>query len=189
MKRLVAPLLMLATTLMGACEEFEDFPVPTCPLEPTLSASEASPDDELSLDGMEQTYLQDTRVLVGGVEADVTAVVRENCSDCDSCVELENCAFVTCDCPGCDDACSTCEQSLSFLVPALPDGSWQVVVINSIGTSTGAWLTITGSDILPPDTGDTGHTGDTATDTGTDTAPVDTGTSSTDTADTSSTAP
>jgi len=130
----------------------------------------AAPGDVVVITGSPLTTDYDTALYVGGARAQVTAVDRDECSECDTCREEAEC-LVCGDCDECDAICeSDCVETVSFVVPAVAEGDAVVQLYNTYGGSGALTLEILGTS----DTGDTGDTGDTS-DTG------DTGAGSTDT--------
>ena len=104
---------------------------------------------------------------LGGERAQVVDITREGCDECDSCKEDQGCLACS-DCDECDAICkSDCIESVTFVVPVLPEGPKGVVVYNGSGSSNPVTLNVT----APFDTGDP-DTGGSADDSG---GPVDTG--------------
>ena len=185
-------LLALAGCNPVAIDVFE-----TCEIEVAPSAVAGAPGDVVVLSGGPQTTHFDTRIEVGGIPAAVLDVVRnsdcETCEECRieaGCVVCGTCLGTEIDDPttreSCfgdpfDDAspgaCGRCEESVSFVVPALAPGPTTVVVINAHGASAPFPFEIVGGDTGQSDTGpsDTGPS---------DTGPSDTGPSDTGATDT-----
>ncbi|HMV66974.1 MAG TPA: hypothetical protein PKA64_09000 [Myxococcota bacterium] len=164
------PLLALCAALAGSCaaavgEQFESCTLEVAP----ASEHEVAAGDAYTLIGGPQSTPWDSRVQVGGVRADVLDIAREGCGDCDACRASEDCGACGA-CDACDAFCDGCTESLTFRVPALDEGTWDVVLLNRYGTSLVTRLTI------PPAAADDTDAGDTdPSDTdGGDTDPADT---------------
>lgn len=139
----------------------------------------AVPGQTVTATGGPMTEIWDSAVYVDSMRAELVAVERLGCEECDSCKTQNKCR--DCDeCEECDAICDQdCVESIQFVTPEVT-GTVQVSLYNGHGQSNGLPLEVLGS----ADTGnDSGRSGD--TDSGT---PVDTGaTSATDTADDPST--
>lgn len=177
--RSAAPLtcaLLLAAVPAVGCDSADSFSPSPCDVSLSeLAPQEASVGDEVTATGRPFTTAYDTAVYVGTERATITAVGREGCEPCDECLYEEVCTGCD-DCDACDLLCSSCEETITFLVPTLAPGSAMVRLFNRHGESNGLPLTVLGPGGDTGDTGDTGETGETGDtgDTG-DTAPVETG--------------
>ena len=90
---------------------------------------------------------------VGGETAELVDVDRPQpgCSTCDGCRLDEGCGV--CDtCGACAEACTACEETVTFIVPELPEGESPVSIINAYGNSPPLPL-----QILPSAEGDGGR--------------------------------
>jgi hypothetical protein len=103
--------------------------------------------------GTPLTELRDTRITVGGIDAVVVSVVRDDCGTCDACRVDAGCSL----CGPCDGAaldpnprevcfgdplagtigrCADCVETLTFEIPTtVPPGPAAVWVINRNGIS------------------------------------------------------
>jgi hypothetical protein len=184
--------VLLAPLVIAGCAQTISTIVATCSLDATLETGAAAPGDEVGVLGGPLTSDFDTVILVDGVQAEVTAVDRNDCGECDLCVVDGGCNACG-ECTICDDVCATCVEAARFIVPDVPGGVHDVVLINSYGTTEGLQLDVLGdtdggdTDTGAPDT-DTGledtDTGAVDSDTGvidTDTAVIDTDTAVIDT--------
>lgn len=178
-------LLWLLGCGTAVLDEFEN-----CSLDATLDVAVAAPGDVVVATGGPQFSTFDTAVRVGGLDAEVVEVERTlGCELCDQC-RFEAAACTQCGfCPACDEACAVpvadtgatpaappeagCLETVSFVVPDLPPGTAQVVVVNSFGMSAPTPLEIVGGITSTASTGETGTTATGATgDTGSPTLPT-----------------
>lgn len=126
---------------------------------PSFSPSAAAPGDTVVATTHPLTELWDTTVHLGATPAEVVALSRggeeELCASCDACREAAGCT--ACDsCFTCNDECATCVETVSFVVPAVAEGTATVTITNVHGSTAEGRLTV-----VAPGT-DTGDTGDTA---------------------------
>jgi hypothetical protein len=98
------------------------------------------------------TTIQDSTLLVGGLQATITGLERSGCESCDTCRLASDCNPCE-DCDSCDSLCeSECSESLRFEVPLLEAGSTQISLYNLFGNSDGQSFTVLEPE-SPPDTG------------------------------------
>lgn len=115
---------------------------PACVISATLSADHAAVGEMVMITGGPYTDASDTRVLVDGTAAQIT-VDRAQCDACDTCTAGET----NCDCGDCSvcvSACSTCLQTVGFIVPNVADGVQSVALIDRHGASEVLYLTVSG---------------------------------------------
>lgn len=124
-------LLLLA---LAACGSSSSESNRTCVIDVALEPTAVVAGDEVTASGGPFSEVYDTRVLVGGVDADVLAVVREDCLSCDLCREEENCQSCG-TCEPCESVCTPCTQTLRFTVPVTPAGERPVLIFNRHGGS------------------------------------------------------
>jgi hypothetical protein len=116
--------------------------LPVCaPEAPVPTPAVAAPGDSVLLATEPLTEVFDTVVTVGAARAEVLAVDRSSCGDCDTCRAEALCSDCGA-CESCDTACDTCAPTVEIVVPSLPDGSYPVTVVNTHGTSAVGTLTI-----------------------------------------------
>jgi hypothetical protein len=153
--------LLLLIPLLAACEETTTQLTERCDVYlSALSPDSALPGASVAASARPVTEPWDTAVFVGGVRAEVGAVSRTDCSECDACKALENCT--ECDaCSACEDVCrERCLETVQFTVPAVDPGTHSVSLINKHGHSTSLPFTVLeridtgGSDTSSPDSGD-----------------------------------
>lgn len=133
---------LLALLVLSACDEDEVQDFYQCPVTGSLEPAVAAAGDDVLARVSPLTSLYDTEVQVQGLAAEVTDVTVEDCALCDACRQTENCNACEA-CTVCDEACDTCEESLTFVVPdQVQDGSAAVVIINRYGVSEDLALTI-----------------------------------------------
>jgi hypothetical protein len=168
-----AGLLWLAGCGSTAIDVFE-----TCDLEATLDVNQGAPGDTVVASGGPWTTSWDTRVEIGGVPAPVTAVTRNSaCGECEVCREEAECLICgTCiggeldearriECFGDpfddddDGLCGQCEETVTFVVPAIAPGSTTLVLITANGASSPQPFVVLAVD----DTGDTSDTASSST--------------------------
>lgn len=129
-----------------------------CAIDVTLEPTSGAPGTEISVVGTPLTEVRDTRLLVGGVRATVTSVVRESCDTCDICRVYSSCPpcgiclglgtgleqagldRVQCfgdplaDPPVIGD-CAACVETMTFVVPDVTAGPTSVLIMNRNGQS------------------------------------------------------
>lgn len=141
-----------------------------------LSPAEAAPGASVVVTAGPLTRSWDTTVLLGGVSAQVVDLERSGCDSCDLCRNQADCNACD-DCDDCDALCAVeCVESLTFVVPELPAGSYSLQLVNGHGSSAGLSFTVLAplpADTGAPDTGapDTGAPDTGAPDTGAPPAP------------------
>lgn len=151
--RLFAALLAALPLLLATqCETESVSPSRSC--EVVLSAAEpaeAEIGDEVVLDASPLTTLQDSLLLVGGTQAEVVAVNRIDCEDCDTCIVEQDCSPCG-DCDACDAVCDAeCSESLRFVVPERTPGDAAITLYNLYGNSDPLAFTIVETE-SPSDT-------------------------------------
>jgi hypothetical protein len=105
-----------------------------CELDLVLSADSGVPGDIVSATGRPLTADFDTVVRVGGVEAAILLVDREECEACDICRSEAGCnQCVTC--ATCAETCAVCAEQVQFEVPSVDPGDAPVLVANGYGAS------------------------------------------------------
>ncbi len=164
MRIYVATMLLLLVLPSGGCEPDEPIAFrPGC--EALLDA--VTPDradlaggGEASISGYwiaSEESLRDTVVRVGGVDADVTGVVREGCDICTACsVEAVRCRECESVCRGTtqwvDDAGTvyereTCTEAITISVPpGEAPGEVEISVTTRHGEASNLWFTYLGGD-------------------------------------------
>ena len=160
---------MLSLLMLLGCAQSTATVTELCDVTLTsIAPIEAAPGDAAVITGTPLTTDYDTALFVGGVRAQVTAVDRESCEECDACREEYVCDECN-DCDECDAICdSDCVETVSFTVPQVAEGDATVQLYNAFGGSSALNLAILPtSDAGDTGGGDTG--GDTAADTGADT--------------------
>lgn len=163
---LPAALLLLTACDVTVVEAYDDCVIALdVPLAPTRAG------EAVTIGATPATATWDTTVRVGGLDATVLSVDRLDeaaCVACDSCRADAGClACGTCE--ACDElaACNSCTETVSFEVPALPSGSWPIVVFNLHGGSSDAPLITILPDTGLVDSDSDDPTADTDTDTDT----------------------
>ena len=143
------PSLLLTLTL--GCTTTTSVTTLTCDVALVVNATEASPGDTLTATGGPFTQTWDTRVTVGGVEAALIDLVRDDCTACDLCkIEAECVTCATCE--DCQTTCESCDEHLDFRVPEVESGERMVQLINLHGTSDAVPLQVLAAVVDPPDT-------------------------------------
>ena len=126
---------MLLVLWLLACDTTVESDFPTCEVEMMeLDPVAAAPGETVNLLGRPLTESWDTVIRVGGVNAEVVAVSREDCTECDSCQEAASCNPCL-DCDACDRICEICEESVQFVVPDLDPGTAHIEIFNAHGSS------------------------------------------------------
>ena len=120
---------------------------PTCDVDlVSVSPASATVGEEVTLTATPLTEDWDTAIRVGGIEAPVLAVEREGCSACDSC-RLEETCSCTEDCDTCDALCAEeCVETVTFTVPDLTAGEYDIVLFNAHGGSAPLSLVVVDGD-------------------------------------------
>jgi hypothetical protein len=166
------PVLMgwLSGCATGTVDVFQ-----TCELEVALLQTTIAHGATVNASGGPYTNVRDTRVLVGGVPAEVVSVSRVDCEVCDQCrldpdcapcgpcfgIELTVDAKDDCFGDGLADppippACDICVETMSFVVPTgAPVGTTAVYVVNANGASGLVPLEVLGGAVDTSDTSDT----------------------------------
>lgn len=173
------PAALALVLTLGGCVDPLGSVLDQCALVVDLTPSEGPVGTEVVALGGPFSNPSDTIVRVGGVDARVLGVERQDCLVCDACRLDQDCT--SCDtCDACAVECEPCEQTVTFQVPEVPAGERAVVVLNRHGNGDDATFTVLGNgtpletdsatetDTLPLPTGDTAGSGDTL-DTGRDT--------------------
>ena len=110
------------------------------------------------------TSVWDTAVYVETVRAEVVALERIGCEECDTCKQQNSCSACD-DCDECDAICiEQCSETIDFIAPEVDVNSANVSFYNGHGQSN----TIALQFDLQSDTGETSDSGEIGT-------PVDTG--------------
>ena len=139
-------------------ESFND-----CDVRGALSVEEAEIGMSLEMVGGPFTEIYDSRVEVGGATAEVEAITRTACEECDLCRADQGCSTCSESCLPCADDCASCTETLSFVVPEqAPFGETAVILFNRYGTTSPLPITVLGSF-----DSDTGALDSDLTDTGT----------------------
>jgi hypothetical protein len=142
----LACILLLASTALCACSTTVTRYARGCHVRiDTMSPTEASPGESVTLVGGPYTSLYDTALLVGSTRVTPDAVTRDPCEACDDCFEREECLLCT-DCDECDADCADCVESVVFTVPSLPPGTHDVRLLNRHGESNAVPLRVEGDD-------------------------------------------
>jgi hypothetical protein len=135
-----------------ACTTTSASSAPTCALEGTLDAAmSAAPGDIVSIALSPMTETFDTVVTVGSARAEGVTVTRDGCDACDDCRDADTGCSDCGACPGCEEDCAACLESVGFVVPSLPSGTYEVRVTNTHGTSAPFMLELVTPD-SPEDT-------------------------------------
>ena len=136
MRRLAYAILL---TLAGCAEEVQEV-FYTCVLDIGFDADPGAvqPGDSVTMRTIPASAAWDTRIRVGGVDATITGVNREDestCLDCDNCRAEQNC--LTCgSCDPCNERCAGCTvQETTFIVPQVQGGVWPISVFNRHGSA------------------------------------------------------
>lgn len=133
--------------LLLACTTQTIYVAPTCTLDAPAAEPAAAPvGATVTLTSRALTEAWDTVVTIGSARAEVVAVDRDGCSDCDSCLNdtgVEDCLPCTPQCDSCAEACATCVETARIRVPDLPPGDYEVFLTNVHGSSTAGAFTVT----------------------------------------------
>lgn len=144
---------MISLTLIvltTGCDETVVTDLPTCDLAGVVEPATGEPGDAIVITLGPVLDQYDTLVQVGGTNANVTDVDRDNCSACDACREFHEC--LSCDsCVICSEDCNLCVETVTFAVPELAAQSTSIVVISAFGSTEPIPFSV-----LPTDTSDTG---------------------------------
>jgi len=106
----------------------------TCELELNAPEGDLFAGETTTVSGGPFTAILDSSVRFDQNNADVISVDRAECTLCDSCREQAECS--TCDvCETCEIACETCEETMTFRIPDLSSGTYNVTARNSYGMS------------------------------------------------------
>ncbi len=178
---------MLTALLILGCTTSTSTEVQICEVDLVAVTPEALlPGDEAVLTATPLTTDYDTALYLSGVRAQVTAVDRSGCEECDTCREDAEC-LVCQDCDTCDALCaSDCLETVRFVVPELPPGPATVQLYNTYGGSDPLTVEILGApiDTSGSDTAGSGTAGSGTADSGTaDSGTADSGTADSGTAD------
>lgn len=140
---------MLILLLTLACYTAISYDNLTCDVSVgAAEPAEALPGDTVLIVAGPLTEIWDTAVTFGSTRATVVSVDRTGCDECDSCRESAGCSACE-DCDACDLSCeSSCAESITAVVPALPPGQAAIVVRNTRGVSMPLDFAV-----LPSDTG------------------------------------
>ena len=123
----------------------------TCDLTIDHPETEFVAGDSVLITGTPFTTVLDTSVRFSGVDADVVAVNRTDCTLCESCRVSAGCS--ACDtCVACVTSCEPCEETTQLTIPDLEAGKYTVVFRNQYGQSIPSQWTI----LQPSDNFDTG---------------------------------
>ena len=187
-------MFLLLTQVLVGCGGSNPEVFATCEVDLALEPSQGFPGDEVVASGGPFSERYDTVVAIDGVSADIVDIDRVDCSTCDTCRFNNGCA--TCGrCFACEDACASCEQSLTFTVPEVDAGVRVVNVRNRHGESPFVEFLVLGNTGTADtqatsntgDTASTGHTADSASHTA-DSAPTNDTASTAETSSTGATA-
>lgn len=139
--------LAIAAALLPGCSTTAVVTLGTCDVGLFApSAESVRPGEPLTLGGTPLTTDWDTRVYVGGVEAEITALDRVGCKTCDTC-RTESLCTECGDCDDCDRLCAEqCDESLTVLVPDLAPGPADIWIINRHGRSETLVVTVLAAD-------------------------------------------
>ena len=97
--------------------------------------AEAEVGSEIQLAAHPMTTLQDTRLLVGGIDATLLSIDRLGCDACDACILETECSPCG-DCDACDAICEAeCSESVRFIVPEREPGEAEITLYNLYGNS------------------------------------------------------
>ena len=127
--------------LLAGCHTSTTTTVPSCALDLALDQETAAVGDVVRAVGGPVSDVWDTSVRVGGVDANVLSVDRTDCDACDLCQQAAGCDGCGL-CTDCTATCDSCEESVSFEAPTLPDGAADVVIVNPYGRSTSLALDV-----------------------------------------------
>jgi len=135
-------LLLLLGCLPSTISSF-----PTCDVDlVSVSPAAATVGEAVTLTATPLTEDWDTAIRVGGIEAPVLGVEREGCSACDSCRSTEACSCTE-DCDTCDALCAEeCVETVTFTVPDLTPGEYDIVLFNAHGGSAPLSLVVVDGD-------------------------------------------
>lgn len=135
-------LLLLLGCLPETVSTFNTCEVDLVSVEPT----EATVGSEVTLTARPLSEDWDTAVRVGGIDAEVLSVTREDCGACDTCQAEQGCACTE-DCDACDVECRTdCLETVVFAVPQLAPGEHAVTLFNAHGGSASLDLVVVDGD-------------------------------------------
>lgn len=135
--------IFLILMCLAGCEEASTPLTERCDISlSALSPSSAVPGASViaTVDPVSSSW--DTVVQVGNAEADVEAVARTDCEECDACRVEQTCT--DCEtCSACDDECrDRCLETVQFTVPDVSEGDHAVSVLNKHGHSNSLVFTV-----------------------------------------------
>jgi hypothetical protein len=181
---------LLVALFAASCATTVTEQLDTCLVSLDPVEAPATAGDPLTVTGSPFTASWDTRVLIGGLTADVVEVTRLDCSSCDACVADEDCSACG-SCEACEVLCAPCVQSVVLTVPPeLSTGNHAFILYNRYGSSRDVTLDVLAA--VDSDTPDTEPTDSEPADSDSDlpdTDPVDSDPPDTDPADSDTDAP
>ncbi len=139
--------------ILAACATTDVTVPPTCVLEAPVVVDPlgaAAPGVRVTVRTAPLTTLADTVVIVGSTLAELDNVTRQDCEACDSCRTENACTTCGTECSDCADVCGSapadgsaaCVETVSFVAPELPAGTYPLVVQNGVGVSSAGALDI-----------------------------------------------
>lgn len=134
--------ISLMSLLLAGCPQSTTTNGPGCALDLVLDPGTAAVGEVVRAVGGPVTDVWDTSVRVGGVDASVLSVDRTGCDACDLCRQAAGCDGCGL-CTDCTATCDSCQESVSFEVPAVVDGPADVVVVNPYGRAEALALDVT----------------------------------------------
>lgn len=134
-KLMCKQVVLVSSLLLTACETTEVSTATRCDIEiESISPEILIAGESATIVAYPLTETWDSLVELNGVEADVSALNKDNCEACEECritYECTECGY----CSDCQDSCLECTHSLDVIVPQDISGQVQVVIFNAHGSS------------------------------------------------------